>query len=240
MSLEFKSTEWENSGNLVPTAVLLGIALLIGATRGGGLPPDHDATVDAKVSMNAGVGDAPERLSVEGEMPSLNGATGWLNSQPLKQRDLRGKVVVVGFWTYTCINWRRTEPYLRAWDKKYRNNGLVIIGVHSPEFEFEKKAENVRWAVHDMDIQYPVAIDTNFSIWRSFNNRYWPAVYIVDARGRIRYHAFGEGGYEKAETAIQQLLREAGHPDVDSQPAPVNAAGFEYPAAAVPRVAHSH
>ena len=131
----------------------------------------------------------------EGDLPSLRGATGWLNSKPLTQADLRGKVVLVDFWTYTCVNWQRTLPYVRAWAKKYRDHGLVVIGVHSPEFSFEHKVENIRWALNDMRIDYPVAVDSDYAIWRAFNNEYWPAAYFIDARGHIRHHQFGEGEY---------------------------------------------
>jgi thiol-disulfide isomerase/thioredoxin len=116
-------------------------------------------------------------LSVEGQMPSLEGATGWLNSQPLSASGLRGRVVLIDFWTYTCINWRRTLPYIRAWSEKYKNHGLVVIGVHSPEFTFERNADNVRWAVKAMGIEYPVAIDSDLAVWRAFDNEYWPALY---------------------------------------------------------------
>jgi thiol-disulfide isomerase/thioredoxin len=150
------------------------------------------------------------RLPVEGEMPSLGGATGWLNSPPLTPAGLRGKVVLIDFWTYTCINWLRTLPHVRAWAEKYKDRGLVVIGVHAPEFPFEKDVENVRRAVKDMRMDYPVAIDSDHDVWRAFNNEYWPAVYLVDARGHIRHHHFGEGEYEQAERVIQQLLSEAG------------------------------
>ena len=150
------------------------------------------------------------QLPVEGELPSFGGATGWLNSQPLTAAGLRGKVVVVEFWTYTCINWLRTLPYVRAWAEKYKDRGLVVIGVHSPEFEFEKNIDNVRWAAKDMKVDYPIAIDSDHAIWRAFKNQYWPALYFVDAQGRIRHHQFGEGEYEQSEMIIQQLLAEAG------------------------------
>jgi thiol-disulfide isomerase/thioredoxin len=149
-------------------------------------------------------------LRVEGEFPSLDGATEWLNTQPLSNARLRGKIVLVDFWTYSCINWRRTLPYVRAWAEKYKDQGLVVIGVHTPEFEFEKRLDNVRWALEDMGIRYPVAIDSSHTLWRAFRNDYWPALYFVDAQGRIRHHQFGEGGYETAEKVIQQLLAEAG------------------------------
>jgi thiol-disulfide isomerase/thioredoxin len=143
-------------------------------------------------------------------MPSLSGATGWLNSQPLTTAMLRKKVVLIGFWTYTCVNWRRTLPYVRAWAEKYKDKGLVVIGVHTPEFSFEKTVTNVRWAVKDMRIDYPIAIDSDYAIWRAFNNEYWPALYFVDAKGQIRHHQFGEGEYGQSEIVLQQLLIEAG------------------------------
>jgi len=150
------------------------------------------------------------RLPIEGDFPSLDGATQWLNSQPLKPPNLRGKVVLVDFWTYTCINWLRTVPYVRAWADKYKDQGLVVIGVHSPEFEFEKNIENVRRASAALRIDYPIAIDSDHTIWRAFRNQYWPALYFVDAAGHIRHHQFGEGEYEQSELIIQQLLAEAG------------------------------
>jgi thiol-disulfide isomerase/thioredoxin len=116
------------------------------------------------------------QLRVEGEMPSLDGATEWLNSRPLINADLRGKVVLIDFWTYSCINWRRTLPYVRAWAEKYKDQGLVVIGVHSPEFEFEKRPDNVRWALTDMGVAFPVAVDSNHKVWRAFRNEYWPAL----------------------------------------------------------------
>ncbi len=150
------------------------------------------------------------QLRVEGEFPSLGGATEWLNSPPLTAAGLRGKVVLNDFWTYTCINWRRSLPFVRAWAEKYKNHGLVVIGVHSPEFEFEKNVDNVRRAAKDMRIDYPIAIDSDQAIWRAFKNDYWPALYFIDAQGHIRHHQFGEGEYEKSEAIIQQLLAEAG------------------------------
>src|SRR5438128_11312502 len=149
-------------------------------------------------------------LPIEGTLPSRAGATTWLNSQPLTPQALRGKVVVVDFWTYTCINWQRTEPYVRAWAEKYKDQGLVVIGVHPPEFAFEKNIVNVRRAAKDMRVDYPIAIDNDFAIWRALKNEYWPALYLVDAQGRIRHHHFGEGEYEQSERVIQQSLFEAG------------------------------
>jgi thiol-disulfide isomerase/thioredoxin len=152
---------------------------------------------------------ASVRLPVEGAFPSLAGATGWLNSPPLTPEGLRGKVVVIDFWTYTCINWLRTMPHVRAWSTKYKERGLVVIGVHSPEFPFEQKVDNVRRAAKELDVPYPIALDSGFAVWRAFSNDYWPALYIIDAQGRIRHHQFGEGGYEESEQVIQQLLDEA-------------------------------
>jgi thiol-disulfide isomerase/thioredoxin len=161
-------------------------------------------------SMAQQLTPAAVSLPVEGELPSLAGATGWLNSEPLTPANLRGKVVLIDFWTYTCINWLRTLPYIRAWAEKYRDQGLVIIGVHTPEFGFEHNVDNVRRAVKEMRVEYPVALDPDYAVWRAFNNQYWPALYIVDAKGRIRYHHFGEGDYEQSERVIQQLLAENG------------------------------
>ena len=146
----------------------------------------------------------------KGPVQRFDGATGWLNSAPLGADDLRGKVVLVDFWTYTCINWLRTLPYVRAWAEKYKDQGLVVVGVHSPEFEFEKNVENVQRAVRDMNIAYPVAIDSNYEIWRAFSNNAWPAVFLIDAQGRVRYRHLGEEEYEATERTVQQLLAEAG------------------------------
>ena len=152
----------------------------------------------------------PTPLPVEGDLPSLGGATAWINSQPLTPVGLRGKVVVVDFWTYTCINWLRTLPYIRAWAAKYGDRGLVVIGVHTPEFSVEHELANVRRAASEMRVEYPIAVDNDYAVWRAFHNDYWPALYIADAQGRIRFHHFGEGEYEESERVIQQLLKEAG------------------------------
>ena len=149
-------------------------------------------------------------LPVEGHAPSLGGATGWLNSPPLEMSDLRGRVVVVNFCTYTCINWIRTLPYVRAWEERYRDDGLVMIGVHTPEFSFEHDHGNIETALRQMNVTWPIAIDDDYEVWRAFANHYWPALYFIDAQGRIRHHHFGEGEYERSELAIQQLLTEAG------------------------------
>ena len=170
------------------------------------------------------------RLPDEGELPSLDGATGWLNSPPLTAAGLRGKVVLAGFWTYTCINWLRQLPYLRAWDTKYSSHGLVVIGVHTPEFSFEHDVGNVRQAVQDMGITYPVAIDNDYAVWRAFGNHYWPALYFADAQGRIRHHHFGEGEYGQSEMVIQQLLADAGSAGAGTDQVSVEARGLEAPA----------
>ncbi|WP_420212928.1 cytochrome c biogenesis protein DipZ [Burkholderia aenigmatica] len=161
---------------------------------------------------------APAALPVEGKLPSLDGAVQWLNSPPLTAAGLRGKVVLVDFWTYSCINCLRTLPYTNAWARKYAPYGLVVIGVHAPEFAFERDIGNVKKAVHDLGIDYPVAIDNGYSIWRAFNNEYWPAHYFIDAQGRVRHHHFGEGEYAQSERAIQSLLAEAGHPEALNVP----------------------
>lgn len=159
--------------------------------------------------------------------PSLQRAVAWINSRPLILAQLRGKVVLIDFWTYTCVNWRRTLPYVRAWAQKYGADGLVVIGVHTPEFSFEKNLDNVRWAVGDMRVDYPVAVDSNNGIWNSFSNEYWPALYIIDAKGQIRSHHFGEGGYDEAERKIQTLLTETGKKDVDHTLVSVHPVGLE-------------
>ena len=167
------------------------------------------------------------RLQEEGELPALSGATGWLNSKPLTAASLRGKTVLVEFWTYTCVNWRRTLPYVRAWAGKYKDHGLVVIGVHTPEFFFERDIENIRWAARDMRIDYPIAIDSDYAIWRAFNNEYWPALYFIDTKGQIRHHQFGEGGYSESERVIQQLLTEGGGRSVSHDLVSVTAEGLE-------------
>jgi thiol-disulfide isomerase/thioredoxin len=160
-------------------------------------------------------------------MPALDGAVEWLNSKPLSAAELRGKVVLIDFWTYSCINWQRTLPHLRAWAEKYKDQGLVVIGVHTPEFSFEKDIEKVRQATAQLKVGYPVAVDTRHAIWRAFDNNYWPALYVVDARGTIRHHQFGEGGYERSERIIQQLLTEAGAKNVDTGLVRVDGAGSQ-------------
>jgi thiol-disulfide isomerase/thioredoxin len=178
----------------------------------------------------AGLHRASVRLPVEGELPSLGGATGWLNSPPLAPADLRGKVVLANFWTYTCINWLRQLPYVRAWAGAYSGAGLAVVGVHTPEFGFEHNVDNVRRAVRDMRIGYPVAIDNDYAVWGAFDNHYWPALYFADAQGRIRHHHFGEGEYQQSEMVLQQLLAEAGSAGTDRTLVSVDAPGLEAPA----------
>ena len=166
-------------------------------------------------------------LPVEGPAPSLDGAVTWLNSPPLTSAELRGKVVLVDFWTYSCINCIRTIPYVRAWAEKYKDQGLVVIGVHAPEFAFEKNVDNVKKAIGDFKIGYPVAIDNDYRIWRAFENNYWPAHYLIDAKGQIRYQHFGEGNYPQTEQAIQDLLHEAGSDMAQGAPVVPDAKGAE-------------
>jgi thiol-disulfide isomerase/thioredoxin len=177
-----------------------------------------------------GLHTASGSLPVEGELPSFGGATGWLNSPPLTAADLRGKVVLVSFWTYTCINWLRQLPYLRAWAQKYSGHGLVVVGVHTPEFSFEHNADNVRQAVQDMQIAYPVAADNDYAVWSAFGNHYWPALYFADGEEHIRHHYFGEGEYAQSEMVIQQLLAEAGSPGAGTDLVSVDPRGLEAPA----------
>jgi thiol-disulfide isomerase/thioredoxin len=174
--------------------------------------------------------DHTSRIGGQSGLASLARADDWMNSPPLTSEDLRGKVVLIDFWTYTCINWLRTAPYVRAWAEKYKKHGLVTIGVHAPEFAFEKNIDNVRRAVGQMRIAYPVAVDNEHTIWQAFENKYWPALYFIDAQGRVRHHLFGEGSYEEAEKVIQDLLAEAGAVDLDRKPVAVDAGGIETPA----------
>ena len=169
------------------------------------LGPDEDRH---SVAVNAA--DSPLVLDDEGPMPDLNGAVAWLNSTSLTRESLRGKVVLIDFWTYSCINCLRALPYVEAWSAKYKDAGLVVIGVHTPEFAFEKERSNVEKAVLDLKIGYPVAVDSDYKIWQAFNNQYWPAHYFIDGKGRIRHHHFGEGDYEESEQVIQQLFKENG------------------------------
>jgi hypothetical protein len=166
-------------------------------------------------------------LPVEGQLPAFTGATGWLNSEPLTPEGLHGRVVLVDFWTYTCVNWLRTLPYVRAWDAKYAAQGLTTIGVHTPEFDFEHDLANITTQARALHVPYPIAVDSDYGVWNSFANHYWPAVYLADAQGRIRYHHFGEGEYAMTEMAIQQLLLEAGATDVNPELVSVDPVGLE-------------
>jgi cytochrome c biogenesis protein CcdA/thiol-disulfide isomerase/thioredoxin len=177
--------------------------------------------------MKAAEAPPANALPVEGPLPSLTGAVQWLNSPPLTAEQLKGKVVLVDFWTYSCINCLRSIPYVRAWAEKYKDQGLVVIGVHAPEFAFEKNIDNVKQAVAKLKIDYPVAVDNDYAIWRAFNNEYWPADYFIDAKGQIRHHFFGEGDYAESEKVIQQLLAEAGKGNMPTDVVSVNATGAE-------------
>ncbi|AKJ68831.1 cytochrome C biogenesis protein [Pandoraea thiooxydans] len=215
---------------LSPAATHLAGPARDGAMMAAQAQPDSSMRM---VRTAASVTTASVALPVEGQLPPLSGAVQWLNSPPLTAQDLRGKVLLLDVWTYSCINCLRTLPYVKAWAKKYRDQGLVVIGVHAPEFAFERNVANVKRAVHELGIDYPVAIDNHYAIWRALHNEYWPAEYLVDAQGRIRHHHFGEGEYAQTEHAIQQLLAEAGHrnvatglvgtPDKGVQMAPDNA-----------------
>jgi thiol-disulfide isomerase/thioredoxin len=169
----------------------------------------------------------PAVLPIEGRMAPFERATGWLNSEPLTPEGLRGRVVLVDFWTYTCVNWIRTLPYLRAWATKYADVGLTIVGVHTPEFGFERDLDNIVMRTRDFGVEYPVAIDSDYGVWQAFANHFWPAIYLADADGRIRYHHFGEGEYAMTEMAIQQLIAADGAPTVDPDLVDVHPVGLE-------------
>jgi cytochrome c biogenesis protein CcdA/thiol-disulfide isomerase/thioredoxin len=227
--------EWVRRG--LGVLVLVGVAAIalgldtglltrISAAGTGRLEQALLTTVGRGVPTNTAPADL-NNLPVEGVMPPLTGATTWINSPPLTREQLRGKVVVVDFWTYSCINCLRALPYVRAWAEKYKDQGLVVIGVHTPEFAFEKSEANVREAVARLGVAYPVAMDNDFAVWRAFKNQYWPAHYFIDAQGRIRHHHFGEGDYDGSERVIQQLLKEAGAADVASDLVQVQAQGAE-------------
>jgi thiol-disulfide isomerase/thioredoxin len=166
-------------------------------------------------------------LPVEGHLPGFHGATGWLNSSSLTAAELRGRVVLVNFWTYTCINWLRTLPYLRAWAGKYKTHGLVVVGVHTPEFDFEHDLDHVRREIKDLGVEFPVVVDNDYAIWDAFGNRYWPALYFADAQGQVRHHRFGEGDYDRSEQIIQRLLTDAGAGGVVQDLVSVNGDGVE-------------
>jgi thiol-disulfide isomerase/thioredoxin len=187
----------------------------------GALGPEKSATLAVNAAESRPV------LSDEGPMPDLNGAVAWLNSSPLTRDSLRGKVVLIDFWTYSCINCLRALPYVEGWAAKYKDAGLVVIGVHTPEFAFEKDQANVEKAVRDLKVNYPVAIDSDHKIWQAFNNEYWPAHYFIDEKGRIRYHHFGEGEYDESERVIQRLLKENGATSLSGGAINVSATGAQ-------------
>jgi thiol-disulfide isomerase/thioredoxin len=188
-------------------------------------------TVAATIAVARFGGPSPMEANqrVPGELAAIGRANGWINSPRLAPSSLAGKVVLVNFWTYTCINWIRTLPYIRAWADKYKQR-LILIGVHTPEFPFEHSVDNVRRAVRQTRIEHPVVIDNDYAIWRAFGNRYWPALYFIDARGRVREHHFGEGEYGQSERVIQRLLAEGGAVGNDAGVVSVEAAGVEAPA----------
>jgi thiol-disulfide isomerase/thioredoxin len=175
----------------------------------------------------ANAAESQRALPDEGPLPDLGGAVAWLNSAPLSRKSLRGKVMLVNFWTYSCINSLRPLPYVKSWAAKYKDAGLVVVGVHTPEFSFEKEHRNVQQALRDLKVTYPVAMDSDYSIWRAFNNLYWPAFYFVDGNGRIRHHHFGEGEYRKSERVIQKLLREDGSTGLGESLVSISASGVE-------------
>ena len=192
------------------------------------LRPNQKAATTGPAMMQAKPSpQLPEDLPVEDIMPSLAGAQQWLNSDPLTIEGLKGKVVLIDFWTYSCINCLRAIPYIRAWAGKYRDHGLVVVGVHAPEFAFERNVDNVKKAIATLGIRYPVAIDNDYKIWRAFDNKYWPAHYFIDADGKVRHHHFGEGDYAESERVIQKLLVDAGNKNVPTDIVSVNASGAE-------------
>jgi cytochrome c biogenesis protein CcdA/thiol-disulfide isomerase/thioredoxin len=216
----------KDGGNAMKSVVMKGDT---GAMMSANPPTGNQAMMSANTAMmmQAKPPAGAEALPVEMTTPNFEGAVQWLNSPPLSAASLKGKVVLVDFWTYSCINCLRAIPYVRAWAEKYKDQGLVVIGVHAPEFAFEKNVDNVKKAIADLKIDYPVAIDNNYAIWRAFDNEYWPAHYFIDAQGRVRHHHFGEGDYEQSERVIQQLLAEAGNKNVAGGVVDVKASGAE-------------
>lgn len=210
------------------TAVLVGgaIAVFVGAFAEdkGVLQPVTSAAIQGPFFRDS---DSSSKARSDRELRSLDGAMEWINSPPLTASELRGKVVLIEFWTYTCINWLRAAPYVRAWAEKYKDQGLVVIGVHTPEFAFEHRIDNVRRAAKDLRVDYPIAIDNDYRIWRGFRNQAWPALYFVDAQGRVRHRHLGEGEYERSERMIQQLLAEAGRSGIGREVVSVEGVGVE-------------
>src|SRR5580693_7059778 len=219
------SFPWDSARRALGVAGVLGFVALVLCSDANILTRFHIInTAEAEDNL---IGAFYSRLGDEGSMPDLDGAIGWLNSDPLSRKSLRGKVVLVNFWTYTCINSLRPLPYVKTWAAKYKDAGLVVIGVHTPEFSFEHEPKNVEDAVRNLSVVFPVAIDSKYGIWQSFKNQAWPAQYLVDARGRIRYHHFGEGDYVDIERAIQELLKENGATGIASGTAGVSGVGIE-------------
>ena len=208
------------TGKSVLAVFLAAAAGVAGASMAGDSEPLNPKTL-AEAALPV------TRISEKSKLASLAQPDTWINSLPLTASHLRGKVVVVDFWTYTCINWRRTLPYLQAWDKKYRSKGLVVIGIHTPEFSFEKDLGNVRQAVKSLQIDYPVLTDNNETVWRAFGNQVWPTVYLIGPEGRIRYRLAGERSYERVEPILRKMLSENGNNNIGPEPASVNARGFE-------------
>ena len=205
---------------------------------------EHVLTPAKKPSLASSAAQSPPLLADSGYLPDLDKIvtaenTSWLNSAPLSSQSLRGKVVLIDFWTYSCINSLRDLPYVQSWASKYKQAGLVVIGVHSPEFGFEKKLANVENAVRDLKVSYPVAIDSNYGIWQAFNNEYWPADYFIDGKGRIRHHHFGEGEYGESERVIQKLLEENGATGVSESIVSISAKGIEAPPSSEIQVARN-
>ena len=208
-------------GAVLATAIVAAIAGVMGDIG----TPQPTTPAGVRTPLFHAIRDS--QFTGQSELASLELANEWLNSPPLTASALRGKVVLVDVWTYTCINWLRQVAYVRAWAEKYKDQGLVVIGVHAPEFAFERNIDNVRRAVREMALPYPIAVDNDFAIWRAFKNQYWPALYFVDAQGRLRHHHFGEGGYEQSERFIQKLLGEAGVGGVDQDLVTVDGRGVE-------------
>jgi thiol-disulfide isomerase/thioredoxin len=217
-----KASSMETSELLVAAVLVMAISAPIGSSLGDGILAQPTTSTQPGSRFLSG-GQMRGQL----KLASLDMANEWINSPPLSASALQGKVVLIDFWTYTCINWLRAQPYVRAWAEKYRDQGLVVIGVHSPEFSFEKDLNNVRRAVKDLGVDYPVVVDSGHVIWRAFNNQYWPALYFIDSQGRVRHHHFGEGSYEQSEKTIQELLAENGAVGFDSELVSARPRGIE-------------
>ena len=209
---------------LIAAVLAIAIAAPIAALVGDVNMAQPTTPASERTAFFHGLGGGP--IANQSGLASLERADAWLNSPPLTASVLRGKVVLVHFWTYTCINWLRTQSYLRAWADKYKDKGLVVIGVHTPEFRFEKNLDNVRREAKALRVEYPVVVDSEYAIWRAFNNNYWPAQYFIDAQGRLRHQSFGEGSYEQSEMVIQALLREAGVTNISREPVKADARGL--------------